>query len=158
MMIIRPSVGTFGLLFFATFEKLHAFSPLAIPVARNLLTERSTSTTFYVSQEGGEDVEGVSAEELSSEEVEDDLEETSEDPEVAALKEEIALLEAQLKTKKSSLSYALDQIDEYSKAGYARAVAEMENMRRVRSVSQDPSKCLYNTNQNRLILFNCDAL
>lgn len=69
----------------------------------------------------------------------DPVEETSEpteDPEVVALKEEIASLESQLKSKKSSLSYALDQVEEYSKAGYARAVAEMENMRRVRSVSK----------------------
>lgn len=60
---------------------------------------------------------------------------TEEDPEVVALKEEIAKLESELKSKKSSLSYVLDQVEEYSKSGYARAVAEMENMRRVRSVS-----------------------
>jgi len=64
----------------------------------------------------------------------EEAEEPEEDPEVVALKEEIGKLEGELKGKKSSLAYALDQVDEYSKAGYARAVAEMENMRRVRSV------------------------
>ncbi len=65
----------------------------------------------------------------------DEAETPEEDPEVTSLKEEIAKLESELKSKKASLSFALDQVEEYSKAGYARAVAEMENMRRVRSVS-----------------------
>jgi len=63
-----------------------------------------------------------------------------EDPEVTTLKQEIAKLEAELKSKKSSLSFVLDQVEEYSKAGYARAVAEMENMRRVRSNMNSSSK------------------
>jgi len=50
-----------------------------------------------------------------------------------ALKEEIAKLESTLKSKKGTLSYSQDQVEEYSKGGYARKVAEMENMRRVRS-------------------------
>ncbi len=58
-----------------------------------------------------------------------------EDPEVTALKDEISKLESELKSRRASLSQVLDQVEEYSKAGYARAVAEMENMRRVRSVS-----------------------
>ena len=58
-----------------------------------------------------------------------------EDPEVVALKEEIEQLEKSLSKTQSSLQYALDQCEEYSKTGYARKVAEMENMRRVRSVS-----------------------
>lgn len=62
-------------------------------------------------------------------------EEVPEDPEMVALKEEIAALEGDLKAKQSTLSYAQDQVDEYSKGGYARKVAEMENMRRIRSVS-----------------------
>ena len=61
--------------------------------------------------------------------------EPAEDPEVTSLREEIASLESELKGKKASLAYALEQVEEYSKAGYARQVAEMENMRRVRSVS-----------------------
>ena len=58
-----------------------------------------------------------------------------EDPEVTALKESIAALEATLADKKSKLQYELEQCEEYSKSGYARKVADMENMKRVRSVS-----------------------
>ena len=58
-----------------------------------------------------------------------------EDPEVTAIKNEIADLEKQLKEKKSQVDYLQDAADLNSKAGYARKVAEMENMRRARSVS-----------------------
>mmetsp|Transcript_85616 Transcript_85616/g.247112 ORF Transcript_85616/g.247112 Transcript_85616/m.247112 type:complete len:266 (+) Transcript_85616:100-897(+) len=63
-----------------------------------------------------------------------------EDPEVTALKEEISKLESELKSRRASLSLVIDQVEEYSKAGYARAVAEMENMRRVRSSMNSSSK------------------
>ena len=58
-----------------------------------------------------------------------------EDPEVTAIKAEIADLESTLKEKKSQILYLQDAADLNSKAGYARKVAEMENMRRARSVS-----------------------
>ena len=58
-----------------------------------------------------------------------------EDPELRTLKEEIAELESTLKSKRTTLAYTNDAVEEYSKAGYARKVAEMENMRRIRSVS-----------------------
>lgn len=76
--------------------------------------------------------------EMSAEEPangDDVVEEVPEDPEMVALKEEITKLEADLKSKQPTLAYSQDQVEEYSKAGYARKVAEMENMRRVRSVS-----------------------
>lgn len=56
-----------------------------------------------------------------------------EDPELTALKESIAALEATLADKKSKLQYELEKCEEYSKSGYARKVADMENMKRVRS-------------------------
>jgi hypothetical protein len=56
---------------------------------------------------------------------------------VTALKQEIANLASDLKAKQSTLSYVQSQVDEYSKGGYARKVAGMETMRRVRSVSSD---------------------
>ena len=81
----------------------------------------------------------AAGEEASSDDTEasaaEEEQEPQEDPEITALKESIAELERTLKSKRSSLQYALDQVDEYSKSGYARKVAEMENMRRVRSVS-----------------------
>jgi len=67
-------------------------------------------------------------------------EQPEEDPEVAALKKEIEELEGSLKYKKSTLSYTKDQAEEYSKAGYARKVAEMENMRRKRSSMNSSSR------------------
>ena len=63
-----------------------------------------------------------------------------EDPEIVAIKEEIAKLESTLKEKRRELDYAVDKADEYTKSGYARKVAEMENMRRARSVSR--SRCV----------------
>jgi len=75
----------------------------------------------------------ASAEEPAPEETVE--EEVPEDPELTALKQEIANLESELKAKQSTLSYTQSQVDEYSKGGYARKVAEMETMRRVRSVS-----------------------
>ena len=69
---------------------------------------------------------------------EEEPEEPPEDPEVTALKESIAELESTLADKKSKLQYELEKCEEYSKSGYARKVADMENMKRVRSVSGVP--------------------
>jgi hypothetical protein len=59
----------------------------------------------------------------------------AENAEVTAIKEEIAKLEEQVKEKHRQLLTVKDLAEEYSKVGYARKVAEMENMRRFRSVS-----------------------
>lgn len=83
--------------------------------------------------EGGEEQTEASAEDNGEE---NDAEGPPEDPEVTALKESIAELEATLADKKSKLQYELEQCEEYSKSGYARKVADMENMKRVRSVSR----------------------
>ena len=90
--------------------------------------------------EGEEETPEPSAEaaddgEEDGEEGEAEEEEPAEDPEVTALKKDIAELETALKGKKSTLAYTKEQAEEFSKAGYARKVAEMENMRRRRSVS-----------------------
>jgi vancomycin resistance protein YoaR len=61
--------------------------------------------------------------------------ESEEDIELTALKEEIKQLESTLKSKRTNLSYTQESAEEYTKSGYARKVAEMENMRRLRSVS-----------------------
>lgn len=63
----------------------------------------------------------------------DEEEGPPEDPELTALKESIAALETTLADKKSKLQYELEKCEEYSKSGYARKVADMENMKRVRS-------------------------
>jgi len=57
-----------------------------------------------------------------------------------ALKEEIAELEDALKSKRRQLRETQDTADRYTKTGYARKVAEMENMRRARSMLQSSDK------------------
>jgi cell division protein FtsL len=91
--------------------------------------EVKTEESESAAKSTGEGVEEPEAEEPEAEE-------PKEDPEILALKEEIAELESTLKNKKSTLAYTQEQVEEYSKAGYARKVAEMENMRRARSVSK----------------------
>mmetsp|Transcript_30171 Transcript_30171/g.64688 ORF Transcript_30171/g.64688 Transcript_30171/m.64688 type:complete len:278 (+) Transcript_30171:193-1026(+) len=89
---------------------------------------RTTGSTLHMAEEdeASEGTEGTDDEG-------EDEEGPPEDPEVTALKESIAELEAALADKKSKLQYELEQCDDYSKGGYARKVADMENMKRVRS-------------------------
>jgi molecular chaperone GrpE (heat shock protein) len=56
------------------------------------------------------------------------------DPMIVAIKEEISKLETEIKSSRRQLADVQDQVEEYTKTGYARKVAEMENMRRARSV------------------------
>jgi len=80
-----------------------------------------------------ESTEGEAAEtELVSEEEE---EEKKEDPEVTALKDEIASLEKKLSEKRLEKNTLDRLIDNYSEGGYARKVAEMENVRKMRSLA-----------------------
>jgi len=76
---------------------------------------------------------GETVAENAEEETEEEPEEEPEDPEVTALKDEIEELEKTLKDKKSQIMYLKDSTETYSKGGYARKVAEMENMRRARN-------------------------
>jgi hypothetical protein len=61
-------------------------------------------------------------------------EQEEEDPALVALKEEIAKLENDLKAMRRRVSAVQDSAEDFTKAGYARKVAEMENMRRARTV------------------------
>lgn len=87
----------------------------------------------------GSDEDGGAAAAAASSAVNDEKEgdpsplKKPEDPQVTALKDEIAELERELKARKRELSGLNDSLDLYSKDGYARRVAEMENMRRARS-------------------------
>lgn len=89
-----------------------------------------STTVLGMSEEASAETENDDGDEAEEEDAS-----PSEDPDVKALKEEIAKLEAQLAEEKSKLEAALDECEEYSKTGYARKVADMENMKRVRSVS-----------------------
>jgi len=89
--------------------------------------------------QGGEEEAVAEEESGDDEEVEEEATEPepkTEDPELTAIKQEIVNLESSLKAKKSEIQYLQDAADLNSKAGYARKVAEMQNMRRARSVSE----------------------
>lgn len=95
------------------------------------------SASLWMSAENEEnvDTEARSEGEEAPAAAEGGEEEPQEDPEVVAIKEEIAKLESTLKEKRRELAYVSDKAEDFSKSGYARKVAEMENMRRARSVS-----------------------
>ena len=150
----------FALLVATSLPMLDAFAPLlsvtpSPPLLSNALRSNlpvHTTTKLFMTAEEGDDEEepkvdgeGEAAAAANGEgdgEEDKKEEEPKEDPEVAALKKEIAELETQLKSKRSTLQYTQDQAEEYTKAGYARKVAEMENMRRIRSVSEAKYTCV----------------
>ena len=108
----------------------------------SVATSRTKRSVLYMAEdeevsEGDDDSadESASNDNDSTDEEEEEEEGPPEDPELTALKESIAALEATLADKKSKLQYELEKCEEYSKSGYARKVADMENMKRVRSVS-----------------------
>ena len=90
------------------------------------------------SEGGGEQPPQSPTEETVEEQVQDMKEEIpqekEEDPEITALKQEIASLESTLKASQQNIQYQNEKLEQYSKAGYTRRVAEMETMRRARSV------------------------
>lgn len=96
-------------------------------------TTSTTSATMLSMAEDDEASAAAEGEEISDAEEEQEEQGPPQDPEVTALKESIAKLESTLADKKSKLQYELEQCEEYSKSGYARKVADMENMKRVRS-------------------------
>ena len=125
----------------SSIQKLSSATSPNAPVASYDAAASRQSTLLCMSSENNE--ENVDTEARTEGEadapVEDEVvEEEQEDPEVVAIKEEIAQLESTLKDKRRELAYVSDKAEEYSKSGYARKVAEMENMRRARSVSARP--------------------
>jgi uncharacterized small protein (DUF1192 family) len=94
--------------------------------------EESADDTVVAAADSEEDGDTTASatEELSDEEITN----KEEDDHVAALKEEIKNLESELKGKKATLSRIEEDVDKYTKTGYARRVAQMEDMRRIRLV------------------------
>ena len=152
-------MAVFALLVATSLPMLDAFAPLfsvtpSTPLLSNALRSsvpvHTTTKLWMAAEEGDDEEDKVDGEEAAAADGEGDgeeekkEEEPKEDPEVAALKKEIAELETQLKSKRSTLQYTQDQAEEYTKAGYARKVAEMENMRRIRSVSEANYICVSN--------------
>lgn len=67
-------------------------------------------------------------------------EEPPEDPAITELKLTIAQLETEVKQKKTSLSNLQEAADRYTKAGYARQVALVENNKRMRGANMADNK------------------
>jgi hypothetical protein len=65
-------------------------------------------------------------------------EEAAEDPELVALKEEISAMEKTLKERRVQVALTADTADDFTSGGYARKVAEMEQMRKNKRVSIVP--------------------
>jgi hypothetical protein len=65
---------------------------------------------------------------------EEPAQEVPEDPAVTTLKEAIANAESDLKGKKSTLDRIQEDAEKYTKSGYARRVAQVEDMKRIRMV------------------------
>lgn len=84
--------------------------------------------------------DGASEESNVSIENEAEEEEKKLDPEVVELKENISKLESDIKTKKGELSDLKEMSERYSKAGYARQVAMVENNKRRRGANMADSK------------------
>ncbi|KAI2504212.1 GrpE [Fragilaria crotonensis] len=73
----------------------------------------------------------------------DDVEEnqpSEEDQLMTSLKEAIHNAESELKAKKATLSRIEEDVEKYTKVGYARRVAQMEDMRRIRLSMQSSNK------------------
>lgn len=111
-----PKGRTFNLRFF-------------LPISGKHWTATMISMTGENESSGGNDDSNGDEDLTNSEEPKMPVE----DSEVTVLKEKIAELESTFKEKKSLLQDTLEQCEEYSKSGYARKVAEMENMKRIRS-------------------------
>lgn len=75
-----------------------------------------------------------------STEVEPPAEEPKEDLAVTELKQTIAKLESEIKSKRSNLQNLQDMADRYSSAGYARQVAMVENNKRMRGENMADTK------------------
>jgi len=107
------------------------------PAAVATVTARTAASVLYMAEDeeaskGDDDSVDESASN-DNDSTDDEEQEPPANPEVTALKESIAALESTLADKKSKLQYELEKCEEYSKSGYARKVADMENMKRVRS-------------------------
>lgn len=105
------------------------------------MNNETTATADSIDDVGEKDTDISANQDGESEEVEEEV-----DPEVVELKAEIEDLEASLSSKRRKLREAQDAAELYTKAGYARKVAEMENMRRVRSMMQSSNKSAASAN------------
>lgn len=79
-------------------------------------------------------------EEATTEATEASVEETAVDEEMEAIKKEIANLESQLKAKNRELDGIEKMAEQYTKGGYARKVAEMEQIKKTKTAASADNK------------------
>lgn len=126
------------LLSLGTFLAANAFviQPAANKLVVGPTTQENKFALFAEQQEESTTTDASTGSEETAEETTEEEEETPpEDPAVTALKEEIANLESELKAKQSNLNSVQENAERYTEAGYARRVAQMEDMKRIRLVS-----------------------
>ena len=108
----------------------------------------STTRLNSVESSEGAEVDGNEVSNDSSVETSEELEEEQlevenkpeENPELIALKEEIAALESTLRSKRLEAGKIEDEADEFTKSGYYRKCAEMDNFRKRRDLAFQNSK------------------
>ncbi|KAL3797113.1 hypothetical protein HJC23_000451 [Cyclotella cryptica] len=131
--MMRPLSNSLGIALFllASPSSIHSFSSVALtsracrsPILHQPLIIRSMSDT--------ETSEETTAESTDVEPPAEETQEPKEDPAVTELKQTIAKLELEIKSKRSNLQNLQDMADRYSSAGYARQVAMVENNKRMR--------------------------
>jgi len=131
---VLPCTDAFGI--HNTLIKKHVFTPspsVYVPACqtRQCLVLRAEEGDG--SAEEVQEVEDKTEQEIETESVDEEEEEV--DPEVKSLKDEIAKLESTLKQKNRDLNQLQNLAEDYSKNGYARKVAEVEQFRRLRSAA-----------------------
>ena len=101
----------------------------------------SSSVVLKSSEASREEVDVNNEEAVEGEEKKQvEEEEEEEDPEIKAIKEEIASLEATLRSKRMEANRLEDQADDYTQGGYLRKCAEMDNFRKRRDLAFQNSK------------------
>lgn len=152
-----------------TSQGLNLYQPYTsnqnVPFVRPSLLQSRRSIIVSMAEESedkdAEDKEAEAVEETDAEgndSEEETEEEPKEDPEITALKEEIASLESELKAKRVELSKTQDLADDYTEKGYQRKCADMENMRRMRSAASSSSVAIAKANVIQSFLSNLDYL
>jgi molecular chaperone GrpE (heat shock protein) len=103
--------------------------------------KRNLSFILFADQEPNNEMENEQPVEQTNEEITQDVSESSsQDDGVQSLKDEIAALENTLKQKKLDLNRINNMADDFTKAGYARKVAQMESFRKSRNESIQGNK------------------
>jgi len=118
----------------------------------NKNNDRPLPFILYAEEEAG----GESTTEDAPEEVAEEVPVEVEDPELTALKEEITKYESVLKAKRQTLDTINESVEEYTETGYARRVAQMEDVKRVRMgmQSKNTDVALASVVQNYLPILN----